>query len=32
VVVISGLGRFVTDDDGPGAAALIREREEDLFR
>jgi coenzyme F420-0:L-glutamate ligase / coenzyme F420-1:gamma-L-glutamate ligase len=32
VVVVSGLGRFVTDDDGPGAAALIREREEDRFR
>jgi coenzyme F420-0:L-glutamate ligase / coenzyme F420-1:gamma-L-glutamate ligase len=32
VVVISGLGRFVTDDDGPDAAALIRARSEDLFR
>ena len=32
VVVVSGLGRFVTDDDGPGAAALIRARDEDLFR
>jgi coenzyme F420-0:L-glutamate ligase/coenzyme F420-1:gamma-L-glutamate ligase len=32
VVVVSGLGRFVTDDDGPGAAALVRAREEDLFR
>ncbi len=32
VVVVSGLGRFVTDDDGPGAAALIRARAEDLFR
>jgi coenzyme F420-0:L-glutamate ligase / coenzyme F420-1:gamma-L-glutamate ligase len=32
VVVVSGLGRFVTDDDGPGAAALVRARNEDLFR
>jgi coenzyme F420-0:L-glutamate ligase/coenzyme F420-1:gamma-L-glutamate ligase len=31
VVVIRGLGRYVTDADGPGAAALIRPREEDLF-
>jgi hypothetical protein len=30
-VVIRGLDRFVTTDDGPGAAALIRPREEDLF-
>jgi coenzyme F420-0:L-glutamate ligase/coenzyme F420-1:gamma-L-glutamate ligase len=32
VVVVSGLGRFVTEDDGPGAAALLRARDEDLFR
>lgn len=32
VVVLSGLGRFVTDDDGPGAAALLRPVDEDLFR
>jgi coenzyme F420-0:L-glutamate ligase/coenzyme F420-1:gamma-L-glutamate ligase len=32
VVVVSGLGRFVTDDDGPGAAALVRARGDDLFR
>jgi coenzyme F420-0:L-glutamate ligase/coenzyme F420-1:gamma-L-glutamate ligase len=32
VVIISGLERFVTDDDGPGAAALVRAREDDLFR
>ena len=31
VVVVSGLGRLVTDDDGPGAAALIRGRADDLF-
>jgi coenzyme F420-0:L-glutamate ligase/coenzyme F420-1:gamma-L-glutamate ligase len=31
VVLLRGLGRFVTDDDGPGAAALLRERSEDLF-
>ena len=32
VVVASGLGRFVTDDDGPGAASLLRARSDDLFR
>jgi coenzyme F420-0:L-glutamate ligase/coenzyme F420-1:gamma-L-glutamate ligase len=32
VVVLGGLGRFVTEDDGPGAAALLRPLEEDLFR
>ncbi len=32
VVVVSGLERFVTADDGPGAAALMRPRGEDLFR
>ena len=31
VVVIDGLGRFVTPEDGPGAAALLRQLEEDLF-
>jgi coenzyme F420-0:L-glutamate ligase/coenzyme F420-1:gamma-L-glutamate ligase len=31
VVVVSGLGRFVSADDGPGAAALLRPRAEDLF-
>ena len=31
-VVIGGLARYVGDDDGPGAAALRRPREEDLFR
>jgi coenzyme F420-0:L-glutamate ligase/coenzyme F420-1:gamma-L-glutamate ligase len=31
VVIVSGLERFVTDDDGPGAAALVRAREDDLF-
>jgi coenzyme F420-0:L-glutamate ligase / coenzyme F420-1:gamma-L-glutamate ligase len=30
-VVIRGLDRFVTDDDGPGAAALVRPLDEDLF-
>ena len=30
--VISGLARFVIADDGPGAAALQRERAQDLFR
>ena len=32
VVVIDGLERFVTADDGPGAAALLRALGEDLFR
>jgi coenzyme F420-0:L-glutamate ligase/coenzyme F420-1:gamma-L-glutamate ligase len=32
VVIVSGLGRLVTDDDGPGAAALVRARSDDLFR
>jgi coenzyme F420-0:L-glutamate ligase / coenzyme F420-1:gamma-L-glutamate ligase len=31
-VVVRGLGRFVTSDDGPGAAALRRPHDEDLFR
>ena len=30
--VVRGLGRFVTSDDGAGAAALRRPRAEDLFR
>ena len=32
VVLVRGLGRFVTSEDGPGAAALRRPAEEDLFR
>ena len=32
VVILDGLERFVTEEDGPGAAALVRPREEDLFR
>jgi coenzyme F420-0:L-glutamate ligase/coenzyme F420-1:gamma-L-glutamate ligase len=31
-VVVRGLARHVTDDDGPGAAALVRPPAEDLFR
>lgn len=31
-VVVRGLERFVTKDDGPGAQALRRPRDEDLFR
>ncbi len=31
-VIVRGLDRFVTADDGPGAAALRRPPEEDLFR
>jgi coenzyme F420-0:L-glutamate ligase / coenzyme F420-1:gamma-L-glutamate ligase len=31
-VIIDGLERFVTAEDGPGAAALVRPLEEDLFR
>ena len=30
--VVRGLARHVSDEDGPGAAALRRPREEDLFR
>lgn len=30
--VISGLARFVSEEDGPGAAAMRRPRAEDLFR
>lgn len=32
VVIVEGLERFVTDGDGPGAAALVRPLEQDLFR
>jgi coenzyme F420-0:L-glutamate ligase/coenzyme F420-1:gamma-L-glutamate ligase len=32
VVVVRGLERFVTAQDGPGAAAIIRPRAEDLFQ
>jgi coenzyme F420-0:L-glutamate ligase/coenzyme F420-1:gamma-L-glutamate ligase len=32
VVVVRGLERYATDDDGPGAAALVRPEHEDLFR
>ena len=31
-MLLEGLERFVSEDDGPGAAALIRALEEDLFR
>jgi coenzyme F420-0:L-glutamate ligase / coenzyme F420-1:gamma-L-glutamate ligase len=31
-VLVRGLDRLVREDDGPGAAALRRPREEDLFR
>jgi coenzyme F420-0:L-glutamate ligase/coenzyme F420-1:gamma-L-glutamate ligase len=31
-VLLRGLGRFVTDEDGPGAAALRRPAADDLFR
>jgi coenzyme F420-0:L-glutamate ligase/coenzyme F420-1:gamma-L-glutamate ligase len=32
VVVVRGAQRHVIDDDGPGASALLRPQEEDLFR
>jgi coenzyme F420-0:L-glutamate ligase/coenzyme F420-1:gamma-L-glutamate ligase len=32
VVIVAGLGEHVHEDDGPGAAALLRDRTEDLFR
>jgi coenzyme F420-0:L-glutamate ligase / coenzyme F420-1:gamma-L-glutamate ligase len=31
-VLVRGAGRHVTADDGPGAVALLRRREQDLFR
>jgi len=31
-VLVRGLERHVSDGDGPGAAALVRARDEDLFR
>jgi coenzyme F420-0:L-glutamate ligase/coenzyme F420-1:gamma-L-glutamate ligase len=31
-VVVSGLERYICDDDGPGVQALVRAPEEDLFR
>jgi coenzyme F420-0:L-glutamate ligase/coenzyme F420-1:gamma-L-glutamate ligase len=31
VVIVRGLGAHVTEQDGPGAAALLRSRAEDLF-
>lgn len=32
VAIVRGLGDLVTDDDGPGAAALVRPATDDLFR
>jgi coenzyme F420-0:L-glutamate ligase/coenzyme F420-1:gamma-L-glutamate ligase len=32
VVIVTGLAEHVHEDDGPGAAALLRSRAEDLFR
>jgi coenzyme F420-0:L-glutamate ligase / coenzyme F420-1:gamma-L-glutamate ligase len=32
VVVVRGLDRYITEPDGPGAKALLREAAEDLFR
>jgi len=32
VVIVKGAGRHVSDEDGPGAAALLRPEAEDLFR
>jgi coenzyme F420-0:L-glutamate ligase / coenzyme F420-1:gamma-L-glutamate ligase len=32
VVLLEGLGRFISAADGPGAVALVRELDEDLFR
>ncbi len=31
-VLVEGLARFITGEDGPGAAALLRPLQEDLFR
>jgi coenzyme F420-0:L-glutamate ligase/coenzyme F420-1:gamma-L-glutamate ligase len=32
VVIVDGVERFLTDDDGPGAVALLRPLDEDMFR
>jgi coenzyme F420-0:L-glutamate ligase / coenzyme F420-1:gamma-L-glutamate ligase len=32
VAILSGLGRYVSEEAGPGAAAIRRPRKEDLFR
>lgn len=32
VAVVRGLGELVTSEDGPGAAALVRSADEDMFR
>ncbi len=32
VAVVSGLGELVTEEDGPGAAELVRPADDDLFR
>jgi coenzyme F420-0:L-glutamate ligase/coenzyme F420-1:gamma-L-glutamate ligase len=32
VVILDGLERFLTDEDGPGAVALLRPLDEDMFR
>ncbi len=32
VVVLDGLARYITADDGPGAAQLLRPLDEDMFR
>jgi coenzyme F420-0:L-glutamate ligase / coenzyme F420-1:gamma-L-glutamate ligase len=32
VAIVRGLDRFISEDDGPGAAALRRPHDEDLFR
>ncbi|HEV7528577.1 MAG TPA: coenzyme F420-0:L-glutamate ligase [Solirubrobacteraceae bacterium] len=32
VVILDGLQRYFSDDDGPGAAALLRPLDEDMFR
>lgn len=32
VVLVRGLGRHVTEDDGPGIAAIVRPAAEDMFR
>ncbi len=32
VVILDGLERYISDEDGPGAVALLRPLQEDLFR
>ena len=32
IAVVRGLGRYVLDEDGPGARSVVRTGDEDMFR